>query len=272
MSGSRKILLMENVSKSGARECAFETETFLRGLGVEVIKDEKNIGEADFCIVIGGDGTFIHAAKQAALHKKPILGINMGKLGFMTTLEASEIHKLDKLLAGDYKTEKRMILDVRVGGRQQLSFNDAVISRGNLSRMIDIRVSVNGRLAADYRADGLIVSTPTGSTAYALSAGGPVIDPEIDCISVTPVCPHSLFSRTIAFSPEHTITVDAAGEAVSDSNAETSEIYLTVDGENALRILPGQAVEIKRSVYEAQLINLSGQAFYEILRQKMGKK
>ncbi len=229
---------------------------------------------ADLLIAVGGDGTIIHAAKLAAEAGKPVLGINSGYLGFTAGLEPEELGKLAQLTEGELPTEERIVLNVRVEsaqGEEKLTchaINDAVISRGTLSRIIELNVTENGRPAISCRADGLIVSTPTGSTAYALSAGGPVISPQLSCISVTPICAHDLTSRTIIFGErsELCITSGSRGNIISD--AQTNEIYLTVDGEISCHLESDDRVYITKSEISAYFITLKQLGFSEILRMK----
>lgn len=201
----------------------------LRKLGAEVLLPGEGdafpspnadalIRESDVTVALGGDGTIIHTAKRAAICGRAVLGINGGRLGFMAGLEADELERLSALIRGEYTVEKRMLLDIVVqtgegGGTRYSALNEAVVSRGSLSRMIELEVSNRGERVARYRADGVIVATPTGSTAYSLSAGGPVIDPALRCLLLTPVCPHSLHSRSYLFDEDAVLAVRPAGGA-----------------------------------------------------------
>lgn len=233
------------------------------------------LSEAETVIAVGGDGTIIHAAKLAAEAQKPILGINSGYLGFTAGLELDDLGKVTKLTEGDFPIEKRMLLDVTVtdsSGNTKLkchAMNDAVISRGTWAKIIDLCVTENGRQALNYRVDGLIVSTPTGSTAYALSAGGPAISPGISCLEITPICPHALTSRTIIFSDDSQISISIGGrhEGTACSTAE-NEVYLTVDGEISCRIEPDDKVSVNKSSVYAYFISLNELSFSEILNAK----
>jgi NAD+ kinase len=229
----------------------------------------KMINDCDAVIAVGGDGTIIHAAKHAAVAHKPLLGVNLGRLGFVAGLEPDEFDKLQYLVNGNYRLEERMLLQVEVGTgenrRTYYALNDAVISRGSLSRIIDLRVCLNDNRICDYRADGLIFATPTGSTAYSLAAGGPVMDPSLDCILLTPICPHSVFSRTVAFSSKSRLSVQASCRG-------GSEIILTVDGEPPLELNSGDIVEIRASNLKVNLIKLKQQDFYDILSEKLTER
>ena len=232
--------------------------------GVISMEYETMIDASDIIIAIGGDGTIIHAAKSAGVKNKPILGINLGRLGFMAGLEIDELEGLSALKSGRYIVENRMMLKVDVvnSGNTQTFYclNDAVISNGPVSRIIDIEVECDGQPFMSYRSDGLIVSTPTGSTAYAMSAGGPVIDPTVESILITPICPHSLFSRSILVGVGAKLSVTA-------SNAQA---VLTIDGEGAVELSGQSRVLVERSSkYSVSLIKIKQDNFYNIFKSKM---
>lgn len=219
----------------------------------------------DVAIAIGGDGTIIHTAKCAAAFNKPVLGINSGRLGFTAGLELSELSELSRLIQGDYDIEERMLLDITVDGEngteRYSALNEAVISRGALSRMIEVSVKNGEKPVSTYQADGVIVATPTGSTAYSLSAGGPIVDTALRCLLLTPVCPHSLHSRPYIFEQDAVLTL----------TPERSEaaVYVTVDGEEAIRIADGGHVKVCRSATCAKLIKLKPKPFYQVLDDKL---
>lgn len=225
--------------------------------------------ESDIIITIGGDGTIIHAAKHAAEENKPLLGINFGRVGFVATMEPEEINKLDNLLTGNYISEKRMLLKVIIHKdgkiKETLAINDAVVSRGSLSRMVDLFVYVNDKKICDYRADGVLLSTPTGSTAYSLSAGGPVIQPNLNCILLTPVCPHSLFSRSVIFGDSDKISVEVSGE-------DNEEVYLTVDGQHSVKLSSGDKIEVSKYEKPCTLISMDEKNFYTVLNNKLNER
>lgn len=219
--------------------------------------------ETDLVVAIGGDGTIMHAAKCAAGRDLPVLGINSGKLGFLAGLEVNETDRLQALFTREYEIEERLLLDVTVDGDAgtHLAMNEAVVSRGALSRLVDLTVVSGGQDVMRYRADGVMIATPTGSTAYSLSAGGPVVDPSVEALLLTPICPHSLYARSYVFSAETELTVRPTA---SDGNT-----FLTVDGEREISLLPGQAVTVRRSAMTAKLIRLKKQSFYDILNHKL---
>ena len=226
---------------------------------------DELIGACDAVVALGGDGTIIHTAMRAAAFDRAVLGINCGTLGFMAGLEADELEQLAKLIAGEYTIESRMLLEVRVSGAKERRFyalNEAVVSRGSLSRIVELDICNHDKPVMTYEGDGVIVATPTGSTGYSLSAGGPVVDPEVSCLLVTPVCPHSLHCRSTIFSADAVLSVRANAE-------RCPEIYLTVDGEEGLRVGERDVVTISRADRAARLIKIKQQSFYDVLTQKL---
>ena len=226
---------------------------------------DELIGACDAVVALGGDGTIIHTAKRAAAFDRAVLGINCGTLGFMAGLEADELEQLAKLIAGEYTIESRMLLEVRVSGAKERRFyalNEAVVSRGSLSRIVELDICNHDKPVMTYEGDGVIVATPTGSTGYSLSAGGPVVDPAVSCLLVTPVCPHSLHCRSTIFSADAVLSVRANVE-------RCPEIYLTVDGEEGLRVGERDVVTISRADRAARLIKIKQQSFYDVLTQKL---
>lgn len=220
---------------------------------------------ADIIITIGGDGTIMRYAKRAALDNKPILGINAGRMGYLADIEQNELHLISKLIKGEYKTEKRMMLDVTVmenGNKigQYFALNDAVITSGFISRIIDISVAVE-KDAINYRADGLIVSTPTGSTAYSMSAGGPIIDPSTENICITPICSHSLSAKPILMSANTKLLLKSFSK-------KRTEIYLTVDGRKVANVKPFSEIVITKSENAVKFIRLSDRSFYKTMSVK----
>ena len=270
-----KIGIITNFSKKSASALFMEATKILLSGGVKIFApknsnkvqnvtylEENELFEVcDIIIVIGGDGTIIHNAKRAAMLGKSVLGINAGRVGFLAGLEDSELSKLSTLISGEYSTEKRMLLKVRYKNFEYYCLNDAVISKGNLSRMIDISASINGECIS-YRADGLIAATPTGSTAYSLSAGGPIVDFRLESISRTPICPQSLYTRPILVSSENNIEVSALAPKGTD-------VYLTVDGEQSILVEPNETIEItKEENFFVRLIKLNDGSFLTALSEK----
>ena len=242
----------------------------LEGARVAFCEDEAHmIRQADMILTVGGDGTIIRAARHAVAAGKPLLGVNCGRLGFMAGLEIEEINGLEKLVTGEYGIEQRMLLDVTANKADRqfhcYALNDAVISKDTLPHMIDVDVDYNGRRLCSYRADGLILATPTGSTAYSLSAGGPVVDPQTNCILLTPICPHTLFSRPILFGESGVIRVSCKKE-------QRSDIRVAIDGEYVLGLERDDYVEVKKAKKSLQLVQIKDQLFYDMLTTKFAER
>lgn len=229
---------------------------------------EENAENCDIFLTIGGDGTILRWGKKAALYNKPLLGVNTGRLGFMATLEQDSLSKLGSLINGNYKISARMMLDVEINSEKGKSsfnaLNDVVLFKGTTSKLPEYVVLSGCTEVERVRADGLIISTPTGSTAYSLSAGGPIIDPEISCFEVTALSPHTLFNRPMIFSVDEPITV-------SYNAYENSEVFVSVDGSESIRIFPDDTVCISKSELELKLIDIDGASFYSSVHNKLMK-
>lgn len=229
--------------------------------------------EAQFCeaaqivLVIGGDGTMLRAARTVYGHEIPLLGINQGYLGFLTEVEVDHLHEsMRQLLVGDYAIERRMMLSAQVYRDNQCiadvnALNDLVVTKGALSRIIKMELYLGEQLVERYHGDGLIFSTPTGSTGYSLSAGGPIVYPVMDLCIVSPICPHSLIARPIIFSPEHGLTLRM------DSN--NAPAMLTVDGQNGVELKKGDRIEIGKAKHDTYLIVLENRNFFAVLHEKL---
>lgn len=287
MRALKRIALIPNLTKNGAYEESLKAIRLLKSFGGKILmtadlsekysdndiaffeSHEVLIQKCDAVVTIGGDGTIIHAAKHAANFEKPLLGINMGRLGFVAELEPNELPMLERLFSGDYNVEKRQMLKVTLksksGSKSFFALNDAVISRGSMTKIIDLDVWQKKSYICHYRADGLIVSTPTGSSAYALSAGGPVIEPSMSCILMTPICSHSLFSRPVLFNPSSEILVNAASR-------EDTDLTLTIDGETTIPITADDTVVITTAEIYAELIVLKDKTFYRVLSDKFTER
>ena len=262
-----KIVIFPNRESEKTLALSKEVEAKLISLGAEVSFDEGAVGEADCVIAVGGDGTTLNVAKRAALKGIPTLGINAGRLGFMSGLERHELSLLSELVSGNYIIEERMMLKTTlVQGNKEAGvyhcLNDAVISRGNLARLIDISVKCEGRAVTDTRADGMIVSTPTGSTAYSMAAGGPVVSPDNSCFIVTPICPHSLVNRSIVFSSDKELELYVGNDV-------SNPCFLSIDGANSIPVDNNSKLVISKSEYRAKLIKIKPDNFYEILNSKI---
>lgn len=221
---------------------------------------------ADVIITIGGDGTIMRFAKRAALDGKPILGINAGRVGYLANIEQSEYNLLSKLATGEYIIEERMMLKITIKENDNVigeyeALNDAVISSGYLSRIIDVTASVDGGDVITYHADGLIAATPTGSTAYSMSAGGPVIDPTMKCVCLTPICSHSLAAKPILIGSNKEIKLKAFSKKRTD-------ICLSVDGRKVANIKPFTQIFITESKNIVKLVRINDRSFYKTLSLK----
>lgn len=235
------------------------------------IKDLRHeLPSADFLVCFGGDGTILHAAKDASSFGVPIVGVNLGSVGFMAELEQEELDKLGRLITGDYTLENRMLLDVRVirEGRtlfRSAALNDAVVTKGAVARIIDLQVYGDKILISNVYGDGVIMATPTGSTAYSLSAGGPIVEPTAENIIMTPISAHTLQAKAMVLDKNRRIEV-----VVPRSSRKTA--YLSVDGGKAFKLISGDTVEIGRSRRSLSLVKLSGKSFYEIISRKLERR
>ena len=242
----------------------------LAHLNVDFLCEDDLYEKCDVMIAIGGDGTIIHAACECAKKNKLILGINAGRLAFMAGLEEHEMHLLKNLIDENYEIDSRMMLRVDLYRDEALidtnyCINDAVIARGTALKMCDMTVVCDDKKVNDYYADGIIVSTPTGSTAYALSAGGPVIDPSIESISITPICTHSLFSRSMIFKQNSVIKI-------SVKNLQGGESLLSCDGGEAITLKENNEVIIKKAEFTAKFIRIKTDTFIDVLSQKLAQR
>lgn len=229
---------------------------------------EKLYDEADLVIALGGDGTILDCAKKMAKRGKPILGINLGHLGYMAELEMDELDSLSRIIEGNYTIDERSMMTVDVKDRegntkyQSYALNDAVISNGSVSKIINLELYAEDSLITSYRADGLIISTPTGSTAYAMSAGGSIADPKVRCRMVTPICPHSFIARQLIFSDETSLKI-------KNVSVREKSLFLTLDGKTNCEIFRDEIVCISKSELTVKLVRIKECSFYDILSQKM---
>ena len=247
----------------------------VEGRGLELPRNIafQEIGEAlkkaDILVCFGGDGTILHAAKDANHYGVPILGVNLGSVGFMAELEQGELSMLSKLAVGKYTVEPRMMLDVVVRRDRKIIFsdmalNDAVVTKGAVARVLELEVQSDRTVINSFSGDGVIVSTPTGSTAYSMSAGGPIVEPTAENFIVTPICSHSINARSFVLGHERTVSVRLGRMARKTA-------YLSVDGGRAFKLNGGDRVEIKRAATHTYLVRLTGRTFYEIMSQKLGR-
>ncbi len=232
----------------------------------DVLKNGE-IPKADAAIVLGGDGTLMRSADMIKEANIPILGINTGTLGYLTGAETNNLENaVKKLLTGDYRIEERMMLDVKVGDKSyDTVLNDAVITRNGYSRIIRLKVRINGLEILTVAGDGIIVSTPTGSTGYNLSAGGSICVPEAEMIIVTPICPHSMSARSIIASAKDEITI----EVPEEKNNEAPDLGMTLDGNAFIPLKAGDSIRIRRSASITKLIKTDEGTFFEALKRKL---
>ena len=227
---------------------------------------DREIHDADLIICFGGDGTILHMSKMATRAGIPILGVNIGTMGFMAELESTELEELKRLATGDFTIDKRMMLDVTVFRDRDIIFhdiclNDVVITKGAVARIVHLAVECDGVEAMECGGDGVIVATPTGSTAYSLSAGGPVVEPAAHSILVTPICAHDVGSRCMVTSDQRVINVKLTRNARRNA-------YLSVDGGKSVRLSMGDTTTIKKSKLETSLVRLKDRSFYDVVNQK----
>lgn len=238
---------------------------------VRLAYSERELAEAaDLILVLGGDGTMLDICVRVCESGKPVAGINLGHLGFLTAIERNELDRLSDIVAGNFAVEERMMLDVEILSHftsyQKRALNEVAVTSGARCKVAEITLASTPGKLLDYRADGLIVATPTGSTAYSFSAGGPVIDPTAQVLAVTPICPHSLLRGSIIFSPDTVLTI--TGKTKDDQ----TDLCVTVDGKHSITIPEGTRIHVKRSQHTAKIIRLEAGRFYDILETKLNKK
>jgi NAD+ kinase len=266
----RCVGIVHKSQSADAAACAEAAAQYLRDRGLRVVQDEAETGRsADLVLVLGGDGTLIHAAALLAGRPAPILGVNMGSLGFMTEVPQAELYQaLELVLAGRAEVSERMKLRVHLhrGGRadrlevDREVLNDAVIAKGALSRMAELEVTFSGQYVTTYKADGVIVATPTGSTAYALAANGPIMFPSMRGVILAPICPHTLTQRPIVVPDDQAVNIVLTGE---------SEVYVTLDGQLGLPIQRGDRIQVKPSHNRVLLVRNPNIDYFGILRAKL---
>lgn len=282
----KKIVLTPNPYRDKDFQIVRDAADVLRGVGIDVriclpfdvdrsyelpkdirfAKLDRELTGADCVVCFGGDGTILHMAKTATRRGISVLGVNMGTMGFMAELENTELDKLKLLAEGKYTLDKRMMLDVTVLRERDILFhdialNDAVITKGAVARTAHLSVKCDGVPCMDFSGDGLIVATPTGSTAYSLSAGGPIVEPEARNILITPICAHDFCSRSIVAAPDRVVSVQMSENARRNA-------YLSTDGGKAFRLNMGDVVTVRRSSMETKLVRLKQRSFYDVVSNK----
>jgi NAD+ kinase len=247
--------------------CDSETSDCLGQSAVQARKREDLPTCTDLLIVLGGDGTLLSAARLAAQRKVPILAVNLGGLGFLTTVSQDELYSiLEEIFSGKHRVSERVMLEAEVvrGGsviRTQIALNDAVLNKAALARIMDLELRVDGEYVTTYKADGLILSTPTGSTAYSLAAGGPIVYPIVEAFVVTPICPHTLTNRPIVIPDSVTIDIDF--------KAEDELVYLTLDGQVGVELSRGDHIRVRKAADKLLLVRPAKKTYYQILRNKL---
>lgn len=278
-----KVGIVANTQKSGAKAALKRLGDALEAAGLDQVY-EKNTAEligrsgglsgpelaesADVFAVLGGDGTMLNAMARLGGTSKPMAGINIGTLGFLTSCTDNEIEDFaEALKSDDYDTSRRTLLSAKVfregqEPREFIALNEAVLARGQTGRLVSLRATVSGELLNHYRADGLIVATPTGSTAYSLSAGGPLISPAAEVFVITPICPHTLSQRSLIVDDDSLIVL-------SPDDTSEGPMLFTVDGRDTVEIQARDRIEVSKSTHELNLVRLAGRSFYEALRKKL---
>lgn len=287
-----RILIKPNRQKPEAARCAYEVAATLleiakrRGQAAQILLEEADsavaqgfdavifgpyktlLQDCDLVIPVGGDGTVMRAARDAAQAGKLILGVNAGHLGYLTQAEMNEVSRLERLFTGEYAVLNRMMLKARIhtGGEEHvhIALNDVVIRHGDADRIVAVEVKDAGSLIAAYRADGVIFSTPTGSTAYSLSAGGPVISPEMELVLLTPICPHSAFNCSIVLPAERVYTASE-----KPLGPGSGGLYVSLDGMRVCKLVDGGSVAVSRCEVPARFIDLGTREFFSNLNQKL---
>ncbi len=265
----KRVGIVHKVTSAEASETALHVKQFLVSKGREVVTDEAEIANAaDLVLVLGGDGTLIHAAGLLGGRPVPILGVNMGSLGFMTEVPQSEMYAaLELVLAGKAQVSERMKLRVHLhrGGSADRALdaevlNDVVIAKSALSRMAELDTRCSGKYVTTYKADGVIVATPTGSTAYSLAANGPIMDPTMRGVLISPICPHTLTQRPLVVPDDENIEIVLIND---------TEVYLTLDGQKGMPLARGDRVQVKQSYNRVLLVRNPNIDFFGILRAKL---
>jgi len=279
----KTIGLVINLKKRGVVSLVGDIVNWLEDKGCTVLIDEETadsigfsrlgvtqnrlIEQAECIIVFGGDGTLLRTTRLVAASGKPITGVNLGHLGFLTEIDIPEVMPaLEKLLAGQYYVEERMMLEALVFREEKVvehsfGLNDAVITNGAFARLLHLETYVNNEYVNTYPSDGLIISSPTGSTAYSLSAGGPLVTPDLNLMLITPICPHTLWARPLVVAPESMIKVIIL--------SRQEEVMLTMDGQHGFRLLQHDQVTIRQAPQKARFLRLKGRGFFELLRKKL---
>ncbi|MCL2031123.1 MAG: NAD(+)/NADH kinase [Oscillospiraceae bacterium] len=278
----KTVLLFPNENKDAGLTVTRAAVSVLRGLGMTCLIPDALAGldsgaearpldealeRAEMIISVGGDGTLLRAARAAMRRGLPLLGINAGRTGFLTELERDETHLLSRVAAGDYSIDCRALLETTLMRKSEetglaLALNDVVVTRGGCAQAMMIDLLVDGRVMSSLLADGLIVATPTGSTAYSMSAGGPVVEPDADCIVVTPICPHALYAHSFVLSARRELVLRPL-------RLEERPAFVTVDGAKPVDLEPGDRLRVRRSARVVEIVRLKERHFYDVISDKL---
>ncbi len=266
----RSVLILYNPEKPEAKRAFLALTPWLKKQGIHVLarRDDPHVSEAEFAVVLGGDGTILSAARSLASRGTPILGVNFGRLGFLAATEFKDLYSMVKrALKGRLKAEERLLLKVTVfdkGNKPKLSslaVNDCYLHAGASSRIVEVKTALNGKYLTTYKGDGLIVSTPSGSTAYSLAAQGPIVSPHLPVILVTPICPHTLSQRPLLISSEDELDLVV--------NESSSPMLFSVDGQENLKVSKGTRIHLQAAREKLKLLVNPDRSYYEILRTKL---
>lgn len=281
----KTVFISTNMRKAGVYDAAVEICAVLRECGARILmsaqaralgmegceitymESAQAAASADFIISLGGDGTILRIAREAADYQTPLLGINIGHVGFMTELERGEIGLIREIFQENYTVDSRMMLELNVlrDGKSiycQTALNDVTVTKSNPFHVIQLDISADSVPVTAFRGDGVIIATPTGTTAYSLAAGGPIIEPSAENIAVTPICPHALQAKSFVFAPSREIAVIASG-------LDGSAVCVSADGDSGIAVRPDDVVIVRRSRRDTRLLRIKGKSFYHILRKKL---
>ena len=257
--------LIQELEELGANYYIETSAAVVLGISRNRMTEDEVFRNCDILIAVGGDGTIIHVAKRAAVYGKPVLGINAGRVGYMACLEVSELSLIRRLFTGVYTVERRLMLEAvtsRDSNKRYFCLNEVEVSKSSLSNVLDLSIDNGDDTFMSFRADGVLLATPTGSTAYAMSAGGPVTDPTLDCMILVPICSMSMYARGFVLSPESDIRILVA-------DGEETQAIVKFDGTNPIILDPGEVVTVRKACdMVTQLIKIKGDSFYSILKHK----
>lgn len=269
-----KVGLLQSVTRKGIAPAVEAAALRLREVGCRVLSDRKEltggdafsreevIEKSDALVVCGGDGSILSVARCAAVYGVPVLGVNFGQLGFLSEVEAGELSEaIERLLSGDYAIERRLMIRAQWNDQEVTALNDIVVRRESSLAVVRGDVHVDGLMLDHYVADGILVSTPTGASAYALACGGPIVHPQLKCLSVMAICPHSLRARPVMLGPDQVITVDIAQRSLP--------AMICADGQDLISMATNEPVVISRAPFDAQLIRFSNRDFFSMVHAKL---